>query len=469
MILGDVTGASNCPILINTWEKLNINDLIDNKKYKINAESFPFFLQTGLIPFPFSPYEEMITLGIGDTFETATLNHSIDFPYFNEKSEENTTANYDAYLALLAQSIKEKISNKKTILMLSSGKDSVTLALAISRISDANITCVTYTTNDVELDESLYAQQLCKQLGLNHKIVQLKDSIANLPELLQIFFKETIFPIADPAIIPYLLCLHEYSKIDNFDYVLDGMGNDIYMGHIPSKNDLKKNILAYGQKYIKRLQSLISYDSILNFLFNTRAQNTFPGRLFREKEIKTIFEYSISVDEFWAKQSNQYGHLDLLNFRALIRGRHYDQNVGMLKGRLACALFNSKCIFPFTDERIINFYFNLREEDRFNRDKLINKVFLRNLLKDKIAYDDKKIGKKIFAFEGNQFIELYKDLILKEIYSCTLWKKKGLDKIVHQVYKKNQNRKYAWNALFNLFMLSGWLNHSRYIDRNNEN
>ena len=443
---------------LNFYELCKLND-----KFALNEDSLSFFLVNGLIPFPYSPFKEVSALGVGDELQNNT--HHINFPYFNNLSSNQTKPTFEKYLRLLSQSIQKKVKDKKAVLMLSSGKDSVALALAASKIDSTNITCVTYASENFKDDESFFASNLCKELGLTHKTIRLSNVNSDQSDLLNSFFQSSIFPISDPAAIPYILCLNEVKKELDFEIVLDGMGNDIYMGHVPSKNDIYKNIFNTISPYFQKARILIGHESKLNFFFNTRSENTFPGRLFSQLEINKFLDNSFNVRNFWVEQDKKYKNLDNFDFRSIIRGRNYDQNVGMMKGHLSSALFNAECFFPFCSKSVSLEYFNMQQNHRFNKSDLKNKVFLRKLLSHYINYPDLEIGKKIFGFEGEKFIQNNKDYIIDNIRACNMWNHNGVNQVIERIYKNNNSNNYYWCALYNLFMLSGWLNHSKYIQK----
>ena len=142
------------------------------------------------------------------------------------------------------------------ILFFSGGKDSTFIAsrLVANKIK-ALYFCFApdlYTKNIVtELSEKMKIKVYFSGEKLKH--LDLQKILLNVKE-----------PILDPAGISVLLmldlCLNLNYKFSEVLF-LDGMGNDMYMGHIPAKRDLQKRI--FFKKFHSKSNYINSFRQIL--------------------------------------------------------------------------------------------------------------------------------------------------------------------------------------------------------------
>ena len=143
--------------------------------------------------------------------------------------------------------------------------------------------------------------------------------------------------------------------------------------------------------------------------------------------------------------------------------RHVDQAAIILKVRLAAESRGLNVVLPFCDRDVIDYCFNLPERDRFDRSSGTNKLLLRTMLKRYLDYDAETIGKRWFAFDGARFLLDHRDFVLDEITGCGLWNAR-ISELAEKWMRRLEHRHFMYHALLPLFMLSGWHNHSRFIN-----
>ncbi|MCA9399173.1 MAG: asparagine synthase, partial [Candidatus Omnitrophica bacterium] len=453
----------------NITASYNIEDVLANTEtpLELNEEGVSFFLQNGFIPASQTIYKNIFWLSIGDEAHHSVASPSRQtvftrFPYFRQHSSQQNFYNPEKLLDVLGRAIAERITaNKPAFLMLSGGKDSLSLALALSRadLGDA-VTGLTYGLEDQRYDESSIAVEAARKLGLKHHVVRLKNGGGELKELLTRFFRQSVFPCADEALIPYLRCM-EFIKEDcqhSTAQVIDGSGNDVYMGHIPGKSDVLKFKLAIGDTVdLSELRGLLLRRLKISHLFDTKVETLFPGRRGVPPLLLNQLNSSLNdSSEFWRDLYEENKNLDYFDLRALCRGRHYDQGEVMLKARLATSVFGFDYAFPFCDQDVINYLFHLSEDERFDQVNYLNKIALRKLLRSELQYDDLKIGKKAFYLEGVEVVRNLKDFIFDEVEQCAYWNTNTAKRLLTQCFKSLDQFPGFYRTILILFMLSGW-------------
>ncbi|MDX1811392.1 MAG: asparagine synthase-related protein, partial [Gammaproteobacteria bacterium] len=154
-----------------------------------------------------------------------------------------------------------------------------------------------------------------------------------------------------------------------------------------------------------------------------------------------------------------------IDLEASIRGRDYDRSCSFLKARLVASHTNNSMFYPYCNDELIDYCFNLPEQERFDMSRYINKILLRKLLNEKVQYDtlaNKKFG---FNFEGREFIRQHKKFITHEILNCSAWESEKMGPFLTRSMKLLDKNYYESHGIILLFLLSGWINHNQYMSR----
>ncbi len=436
----------------------------------VSAAGVSHLLHDGILPLPYSVYEGVYRLGPGDrasvtrSGSAARCDFRTDFPYYGRLSRQDNTADTRRLLDLLTVSLERQLtSGGNAMLMLSSGKDSSSIALAAAELGRRDISCVTYSAGDHD-DEHAWAARTCQRLGLKHERITLTADERGFDELLGRYFTKLVTPWVDPATLPYLLCLSR-AGLDGGDLV-DGSGNDIYMGYLLSPEDRLKMRLSVGRfpSVAARAKTLIPHYTKLSYLLRNRAEIGFGGRFFRHTDTRRFFDQSFDTTYSWSTDCKRYRDLDDIDFRALMRGRHYEQGAVMGKVRAAARHFNARPAHPFIDADLIEYYFNLPESERFDRQRRVNKLLLRKMLAEYLDYDAVAVGKRYFQFDGPLFVHRYRQLIVNEVSSCRLWNER-MGTLLDGWLAKSDQHPYLWQSIVALLQISAWHNHSRFAPR----
>ncbi len=474
---GDNTGEYNTYLLHdgdNIAVSPSVGELLQyirqNNSPEVNNDAVAYLLQSSVIPYPETAYKNMYVIGIGDRLEfdkgnpEAQLKQSCDFPYFQNKSRGDQTASTKKLLDLLCASVSRKVTGD-ACLMLSSGKDSVAIALAMKECGLRNVQSFTYSDkSNKEADEGSYAAEVARKLGFPHKNLHISDDRATVKKAIRHFFTHSPYPSCDPTTIPYAVCLYQ-EDVRNMQ-IVNGSGNDIYMGHVPSAKiqavyNYYRIIRNFRQPEI--LRKIIPFYHKLNKFFTNAAEFSLYGHgHLRNREINRFFPTDIDFHKFWAGAANDCRHMNGVDFRAFIRGKFCDSHGIAIKESTIADSLDSEYVLPWADKDIIDYYFHLPAKDKFDLKGRRNKMLLRDMLKEHMSYDADTIGKKIFFFGGQKFILNNTELIKEEILQCKLWKK-TIEKELDQYLNLLANHPRVAGSIIDLFMTSGWHNHCKYI------
>ena len=437
-----------------------------NIKFEIKEKCISALLEWGLIPFPLTPYKNTYRIGIGQSAEIKfkdnliflkiIQNHYFDF---EEKKNYNNYSN-NKFEELLCSSIDKKIKNSdSTVFMTSAGKDSISLAIACAELGYNNCRFVTYNDSST-INETDASKEILKKLNLNQYSIKYSEykKFKNL-DFLDKFFKLAEFPVIDNATLPYLISISSMNTKSNVEQIIDGMGNDIYLGHILNNKAKIKFLLSNFNFVNNRFIENFSRVSKLRYLIRPHQLTYLPSNYLLGSEIIKIL--NLEYDKDFIKENFKVPKNLLYNskyYKALTRGVHYDFGVAMEKARFASAGLNCECFFPWTDEDLSRYLFNQKSLILFKKN--INKVFLRKYLEYKINYSQYKIPKVGFGFNSASFILENKREIRSSILDCAYIKKLYGEEFINENFDKiKKNSKFA-TGLIGLYIVSNWLNKS---------
>jgi asparagine synthetase B (glutamine-hydrolysing) len=345
------------------------------------------------------------------------------------------------------------------LLMMSSGKDSVAIAVALAELG-RHPRCVTFKAADDD-NEHVFAAEICNRLGLEHKAVEMPSDPTSSAASLVRFFEASPSPTADHAAIAYAFTLATSGVTEGA--CLDGGGNDPYMGYVIAGDTRKKvRYRIRGRRVAAAVKRLVPVDSPVNYLARSAAASLLPGRNPRHRETRRFYADAVDTDSFWYRESRAFRGEGLAEGLAVSRLRHTEAGRSHLKTRLAARAFGLEPVLPFCDADVADYYFHLPEASRYDRAAGTNKVLLRELLADRIDYDPVRVGDGYFRFDGARFMATHIEFVRDEIRSCELWGP-SVGEMTDAWLDAISQRPLLWHALFPVFMLSGWHNHSRFV------
>jgi len=470
-VLGDRTAATEIFLTTDGLVADRVEDVLD-RRGETGAHPEPglfavsALLHNGLVPPPYSEFEGVYTLTMGDVAHVSWrssephLELEEDYPWFADRSRNDIEPSERTLLDLLTTATVRDLDRAggSGFLMLSSGKDSAAVALALAEAGRTDIPCVTYGAG-AEDPEPEVASTICRKLGLEHRVVTMPHDPQRVASTMTRFFAASPRPGADLKQIPYVLATAGAGSPEGT--VIDGGGNDSYMGFPATGRWARKTQLRLRSRWlIDFAQRHTPIDSPVNYLARSRLETILSGRLIRYHESRTFYPDAVDTREFWSGKSRETAHLSLFDLFA-ISERYITPPSSMKKHILAAGAIGHQAAVPWCDHAIADYYFNLPEEHRYDKSRGINKVLLRRMLLRYLDYDAEKIGKHYFSFEGARFVAENREYIRSEIESCELWDRNRLG-LVNGWLDAVEKRPLLHHAILTLFMISGWHNHSPY-------
>lgn len=455
----------------------NIVQLLDDKRVKkplkVSIKAISFILQSGVVPPPLSIYENIFILGIGYNANISTIKEEIhvdfkyEFPFFNKNrlKKEDMLPDKNKILELVANAtIKRLDKSKSTFLFHSAGKDSNTIALALAKAGLQNdVTLVTHKSKGNK-DESEISKSIADKLGFKHKILNEVDQLkAEHIIAIDKYFTNAPFPCADNVSLVYPLYTVQMPELINSN-IIDGMGNDVYIGHIPSAFENKYQRYSKLLKYIRPLTKYTKSENMLNILGRTRTEWTgLDGMSF--SDVNDFLPSAYNAHNYWKEKSSNKNYLD---FRADIRGAMIDQEIFTRKVRNFTNSITSNLVLPFCNTEVANYFASLPEEYVFDRKILKNKLILREILKDEISLDSDKLGKMGFTYDYISVVSQNYKLLTDEIFGCSLWNKDEIEKVVNRMrissYGRGWSSRAASRFIYRLYLISAWLNKNKWVN-----
>jgi len=442
------------------------------KPLSISKKGISFLLQSAVVPPPQTVYENIFIVGIGQKAMVRTINGQIEItfsevhPFLNAKREEDAEVDEEYILKILADATVSRMEKgKENYLFHSAGKDSNAIALALSTAGyDNEITSISYK-GEGEKDESEIAKKIAKEFGFKHKIVYEPKVLAKKDvDCINSFFEKSPFPCMDNATLAYPLYMNQLDF--NNSNVIDGMGNDVYIGHIPDAREYAKQKNFSRFHHLRPISGKFSSGSKVSIATTTRAEWVGLFGLSYGDSSK-IFKDTFDVYAYWSSVDKEHKDMDYLDLRSFIRGRVLDQEVFIRKVRNFADVTNSNLILPWTNPEVASYFAKLPEKTLFDRKQLKNKLLLRTMLKERIGLDSDKLGKKAYGFNAYRILMMMKKEVDQEIVSCPLWNEKEVGDLLSTLYKKIDANHPSISRLKiivqRLYLISVWYNKNKYL------
>ena len=428
-----------------------------------SPEGVSQLLTLGVIANPGSALDGVFRLTSGDVVtvsgspsgvETTTSN---EYRWNSASSRNDEEPSTTRLRELIAHATDEQVraGGGDAALMLSSGKDSVALAVALADSGNQQVPCFTFTAHGGDR-EHLYAAQLCKRLGLTHHAVSPDDPAAMKAALMR-FFEESSQPTADLSIIPSMMIAERVGY--GTGGLMDGTGNDPYMGWMPTgRNRLKWNLRVRNRKVATAINRRLPIDSGLNYFTRSPHGTLITLRLFRPHDLTRFYPEAVDPDDVWyglpAVNDDVAWGSEVMRLQVECRS--------LPKVLRTAEAAHLTAILPFRDEAVADYYLNLPEASRIDRNEGTNKVLIRQMLAEAIQYDEAAVGANWFNFDGQRFLLEHAEWVRDEILGCALWSA-DIEAFLGRLMKQLPRRGLLHHALHALFIVSGWHNHSRYV------
>lgn len=381
-----------------------------------------------------------------------------EFPYYQDQSNATSVPSVETLMELLTKAVQKQVK-EGAALMLSMGKDSVSLALAIQK-ADLASKIRAYTYSDSEANsEARQAAQIAGRLGITHHELTMPENASDIRSAMEHFFTHSPRPSCDPTVIPYATCL--YSEGIKQTQIMDGTGNDSYAGVLmPPRKKLLLNFHKYigRHKVVQNLRQYLPIGNKLNMFampFILTCFYTHPH--FRIHEIDEFFNDDTNVNEAWNRPLEEVIGRSDIDIRTFFT-HHFDQYGVINKAQCVAESLDCDLALPWMDKAVSNYYFHLPKAHKYNAQKGENKTLIRAMLAEYLYYDANAVGKHIFAFNREAFLERNEDFIRDEILGCEYWSNN-----IERFWKQYRRNPKAAGAIIDLFLVSGWLNHAKVM------
>ncbi|HYW68988.1 MAG TPA: asparagine synthase-related protein, partial [bacterium] len=236
--------------------------------------------------------------------------------------------------------------------------------------------------------------------------------------------------------------------------------------YVPRRKDRMAARVALGRwNWADGLKRLLPPGSQLNYILRDPVEINWPGLRVRLPESRRLLRGAHNTSRHWRAVRRGLGSLDSVDARALLRGRHFEIGSQKEKVDLAAAAFGIRAVHPYQDPRVIEYYFNLPLSSRYDPRRMVNKTLLRQLLSERLGYDEREIGSRGFAFDGAAFVHRFTDLIRQEVLSCAALDGHEAERLLVLGFDHVDRGPFVWHHIVGLFQFAAWHNHSRFLNR----
>jgi hypothetical protein len=364
------------------------------------------------------------------------------FRHLSESYTGKSIPSTDILLKTLISALPETVTsgNKQPLLLLSDGKDSMALALALSKAGIKSKTLTLLRNSDEELKN--YVEGVCKKLGHEAYFITVDEIMESIS------FEESVSAcghmeklVLDQGFLFFLTGLSCFFRKQCINpagvQIIDGLGNDEHFGYLPNSDQLKSLSLSKFNLW-KLFPNKFLF---LRWYFRSPAES--HGDL---SALSVFFpiKKSLNLNLFFSKvfKKSAISDLDIIDLRAFSRGAFHDHQCMMGKTKAAAHYLGSTISYPWSEENISNYCFNLPLEYKFDFRTLENKIILRKLLNETIGWKQEKRGVDLYYdLDPERFYESYLSSILPDVIKKSLKNSAFIPKYV---------KKRAYLELYNL-------------------
>lgn len=432
----------------------------------IDREAVAHMIHHGIPPVPRTAISQVrmvvdrFSAEMKRTDDECTIEIEGDFPYYTALSRGDSVPSVDRLRELLVKSVEKSCGGRDAVLFLSAGKDSISVALALAEIGHPSTECVTYADSRGK-GEDVVAAAVAQRLGLKHRLIELPREASVVQKTFEDFFEASPLPCCDAALAPYLLAA-DAMRLDG-RLLVDGTGNDRYMGYVPPTTFLRRHRAWFAAPRLFASMRDLPFPGPGEHLLRSPAELAIYGGPFLPARCtKSFFEHETATSRWWAEMSMSFAGRNPDDLFSYARGVHYSEQSSKQKARLIAGARDSTAAFPWCDETLAEYYFHLPEPFRFDAVSRKNKILLRQMLAQQLQFDDGVLRNRGFEFDRATLLRDNWSFIRHEILSCRLWSR-GIERFVNGLgFPARVTRRNALGVLA-LFMVSGWFNRCRYL------
>lgn len=428
----------------------------NSNQVTINPRSLSHLLHHGFVPFPFTVFTEVMTLGIGDSLSQ----HDRDgFQYTSRSPYWQTESRHEAapsqHLSrLLASAVSKVVDTRSTTLLMSSGKDSVALAIAIAEIGCGHrVRAVTYVDSQGEQDAT-NAESIAAELGLRHATVTIPPARIADGQFLNAVFASMPMPSVDFAYLPYAALL--FYATEPGCQIIDGGGNDTLFGIVPSQRALAR--IQWAELLPRCLGAAFPFYRRASALGQSPPEVLMPSRMLRYQDTKSLLVSAVDTHRVWRDWYRTRGRsMSPIDMATFVRGKHLVNAKDILKVRLAANSLGRELALPWTDTDIAEYCAGLPREQRVDLLSGTNKIVLRQMLAEKLGQQSHLVGKQPFGFDGRSFLIENRGVVFDYIAGCRFFG--DTTRRLKMWYDHLSHGLDTSQAIMTLFLLALWEKH----------
>ncbi|QEF99621.1 hypothetical protein Mal15_36870 [Stieleria maiorica] len=351
----------------------------------VNPQALATLLYAGTVFPPDTLFRNFYAIGPGGTLSVDGAEPDYDEPSDLFKEDIGQPEPFDPITCLAESMDASDVDLSQCKLLLSEGKDSTGIAIALAELG-VKVDCVTFANSDSNVD---MVTDVAHRFGHRLEVVRyddLKIPDDHLQTLSQVFE-----PTVDQAFLSYLLLP---ASVFQGSVIIDGMGNDFYMGHLPTKDQFKAtNWCAVANRIVPRGLR----DRIKRRLFPNRDYCGIPLRTFSECQgLYNGFDRGVLRNEIAEPRSldeldRRWQEFGFQKGRALSRGRYLDTYSFCGKSIALAEMAGAKIFFPWADPKIAERFEGLPPESKYQW-PTVNKLPLREAINKRFHYEQAKVG-----------------------------------------------------------------------------
>lgn len=427
---------------------------------EVDHGAISHLLHDGFVPPPRTAYRDVfaISVDLSARLIGSDIVFERDFPYMNRRSPGTGRPSTRVLLDHLAAGTRAACKGRRDVmLMLSSGLDSTSVAVAAKEAGRDDVLCVTYGESEGDFEVN-FARGTCERLGLRHQ-AHILDVHSKAVQADLLSYAATVpEPCTDPALTACISPIARFAAPGAV--VLDGSGSDYYFWRPPQRTDLMKTWLGLGRiGAIGQLRPLIPMHYRRERILATPLELLLlNGAWLRFWETRKFYPDAVNTHDYWLKEFQNGCPYDREEMQHCLKMVYMGPAAFMMKTRNAALAAEAVARFPWSNNTVADYCFSLPESSRFDRRRRKSKTIVRQMLSETIGYNDKAVGKRHFSFGKHDFLRHHLSFCRDEILSCALWSR-DIETTFNDLVQMLVRGRQTDNALLSLLMVSLWHNH----------
>jgi asparagine synthase (glutamine-hydrolysing) len=350
-------------------------------------------------------------------------------------------------------------------LLLSAGKDSPALAIALKEVAPDRVVALTVASPNPRSDESGYAARMCKFLGIPHQVYK-----PNPENLISSFYRMVANqeqPMGDPASLSIFLGVSGFPE--DVSVIWDGSGNDDYFGVV--HRDYSYRMYARRRR-LRRVMPNFAWSLFLWAMergpqrYASIAQKwrkqlehslrNWPG--WTQAELEALWQRDIAWSENYLSEMVHRHADDWVALQTLAIAPVYHADAVIRKITNAGQATGLPVRLPFIDNRLVTFVNSLPQELKYQGET--NKVLLRAYLAKHLPDDLIRKRKGYFTSFHQSLLRNREGFLLDFLKEAQLlrvfpsWSESCIDTMLSAYYE--QPNAYVLK-MYALSLLSLWM------------